>query len=124
MTYQVLLVYNPPVPTTTTPDLAAAARLFHALSDETRLAILEMLQDGERCVCELQGELDAAQSRLSFHLKVLRDAGIVTDRKEGRWSYYTIVPESLATVHDLVVDMRPASIGGRRRLPINARCCG
>ena len=112
------------MPTTTASDLATAAQLFHALSDETRLAILEMLQDGERCVCDLQSELDAAQSRLSFHLKVLRDAGLVTDRKEGRWSYYTIVPESLATVHDLVVEMRPSNVHGRRRLPINARCCG
>ena len=112
-----------PVPTTIASDLTTAARLFHALSDETRLGILEMLRDGERCVCDLQGELDAAQSRLSFHLKVLREAGLVTDRKEGRWSYYTIVPETLATVHDLVVDLRPASLG-RRRLPINARCCG
>ena len=112
------------MPTTTSPDLTTAARLFHALSDETRLGILEMLRDGERCVCDLQGELDAAQSRLSFHLKVLREAGLVTDRKEGRWSYYTIVPEALATVHDLVVDMRPAALGGRRRLPMNARCCG
>ena len=124
MTHQVLLVYTPLVPTTTAPDLTTAARLFHALSDETRLGIIDMLRDGERCVCDLQGELDAAQSRLSFHLKVLRDAGIVTDRKEGRWSYYTIVPEALAAVHDLVVDMRPAAGGGRRRLPINARCCG
>lgn len=117
-------MYVPPVPTTTVPDLAAAARLFHALSDETRLGILEMLRDGERCVCDLQGELDAAQSRLSFHLKVLREAGLVTDRREGRWSYYTIVPDALATVHDLVVDMRPTAPGGRRRLPVNARCCG
>jgi ArsR family transcriptional regulator, arsenate/arsenite/antimonite-responsive transcriptional repressor len=124
LTYQYLLVYSPLVTTKTLPDLTTAARLFHALSDETRLGILEMLQDGERCVCDLQGELDAAQSRLSFHLKVLREAGLVTDRKEGRWSYYTIVPEALATVHDLVVDMRPASLGGRRRLPVNARCCG
>ena len=112
------------MPTTTTPDLTTAARLFHALSDETRLAVLEMLQEGERCVCDLQDELDAAQSRLSFHLKVLREAGLVTDRKEGRWSYYTIVPDSLATVHDLVVGMRPSAIGSRRRLPVNARCCG
>ncbi len=83
-----------------------------------------MLRDGERCVCDLQAELDVAQSRLSFHLKVLREAGIVTDRKEGRWSYYTIVPESLAAVHDLVVGMRPTRRGGHRRLPVNARCCG
>ena len=123
MTYQLSLVYNAPVPTTTnTPDLATAARLFHALSDETRLAILEMLQDGERCVCDLQGELDAAQSRLSFHLKVLREAGLVTDRKEGRWSYYTIVPEALASVHDIVntnlVPLAIVLLARRRRLRI------
>ena len=122
LTYQLLLLYSFGVPTTTT-DLTRAVQLFHALSDETRLAILSMLQDGERCVCDLQAELDAAQSRLSFHLKVLRDAGLVTDRKDGRWSYYTIVPEAFATVHDLVVDMRPGA-GNRRRLPVNAHCCG
>jgi ArsR family transcriptional regulator, arsenate/arsenite/antimonite-responsive transcriptional repressor len=109
---------------TTTQDLAHAAQLFHALSDETRLGILDMLRDGERCVCDLQSELDAAQSRLSFHLKVLRDAGLVVDRKEGRWSYYTIVPDALATVHDMVVGLRPATIPGHRRLPTIARCCG
>lgn len=112
------------MPTTTAPALADAALLFHALSDETRLAILELLRDGERCVCDLQTDLEAAQSRLSFHLKVLREAGLVTDRKEGRWSYYTIVPDALATVHDFVVGMRPASFRSARRLPVNARCCG
>src|SRR5205823_3597759 len=93
--------------TATTVDQARAAQLFHALSDETRLSVLEMLRGGERCVCELQDELDAAQSRLSFHLKVLKDAGLVEDRKEGRWSYYRIAPESLAEVHDLAVAMQP-----------------
>ena len=112
------------MPTTTVPALADAALLFHALSDETRLAILELLRDGERCVCDLQTDLEAAQSRLSFHLKVLREAGLVTDRKEGRWSYYTIVPDALATVHDFVVGMRPTSFRSSRRLPVNARCCG
>lgn len=76
-------------------SLAERARLFHALSDETRLAILGMLRGGECCVCDLQDALDAAQSRLSFHLKVLRDAGLVRDRKEGRWSFYTLNPERL-----------------------------
>lgn len=112
------------MPIATAPSLTDAALLFHALSDETRLAILEMLRDGERCVCDLQAELDAAQSRLSFHLKVLRDAGLVTDRKEGRWSYYTIVPDALAVAHDFVVGMRPAAFRSQRRLPFNARCCG
>jgi ArsR family transcriptional regulator len=77
-------------------DLARAGRLFQALSDETRLRILERLRSGERCVCELTDALDAAQSRLSFHLKVLKDAGLVTDRREGRWMYYTLARESLA----------------------------
>jgi DNA-binding transcriptional ArsR family regulator len=49
--------------------------LFHALSDETRLEIIGLLRGGERCVCELTDTLDAAQSRLSFHLRVLKDAG-------------------------------------------------
>ena len=75
---------------------ADSASLFHALSDETRLAVLEMLRGGERCVCDLQDAVGAAQSRLSFHLKVLKDAGLVTDRREGRWSYYTLNAERLA----------------------------
>jgi len=106
------------------PNVARAAELFHALSDETRLAILEMLRGGERCVCDLQAELDAAQSRLSFHLKVLREAGLVTDRKEGRWSYYAIVPAAVEEVHDLTVDLLPSAKQGRSApLPLG-RCCG
>ena len=116
-------MYSPPVATATRPsarDLDRTVALFHALSDATRLAILEMLRDGERCVCDLQDELDAAQSRLSFHLKVLREAGLVTDRKEGRWSYYSIAPEALAEVHDAAVAMQP-----RKGLPVRrSSCCG
>jgi ArsR family transcriptional regulator len=104
------------------PDLDRAVILFHALSDETRLAILEMLRNGERCVCELQDELDAAQSRLSFHLRVLREAGLVTDRREGRWSYYSIVPAALAEVHDLAVEMQPKK--GELRVLRGGTCCG
>ena len=61
-------------------DTAQAARWFHALSDETRLGIVSRLVRGECCVCDLQGELEAAQSRLSFHLKVLKEAGLVIAR--------------------------------------------
>jgi|SRR5690349_7502859 ArsR family transcriptional regulator len=101
---------------------ARAAELFHALSDETRLGILEMLRGGERCVCDLQDELEAAQSRLSFHLRVLKEAGLVTDRREGRWSYYSIAPEALAEVHDLAVALQPSKL---RILAASAgRCCG
>lgn len=98
-----------PAATATRPtrDLDRAVTLFHALSDTTRLGILEMLRGGERCVCDLQDELEAAQSRLSFHLRVLKEAGLVEDRREGRWSYYSIVPGALAEVHDLAVAMQP-----------------
>ena len=103
-------------------DLPRAAQLFHALSDPTRLAIVDMLTDGERCVCELQSALDSGQSRLSFHLRVLKDAGLVLDRRDGRWVYYRIQPSALVEVHDAAVQMQPGMAGVRRAEPIG-RCC-
>jgi ArsR family transcriptional regulator, arsenate/arsenite/antimonite-responsive transcriptional repressor len=118
--------------TTAAPDLDRAVALFHALSDPVRLGTLDMLRDGEKCVCDLQDELDVAQSRLSFHLKVLKDAGLVEDRKEGRWSYYTIAPDALEEAHDLVVQFLPRLSGAERSLRVatnrsnrkaSGRCC-
>jgi ArsR family transcriptional regulator, arsenate/arsenite/antimonite-responsive transcriptional repressor len=91
--------------------------LFHALSDETRLEIIELLRNGERCVCELTDTLDAAQSRLSFHLRVLKDAGIVRDRKEGRWVHYELDPEAFDEMEALVSAMKP------RVLERAGQCC-
>lgn len=91
-----------------TPSRAArAARWFHALSDETRLEIVRRLSGGERCVCELTDLMDAAQSRLSFHLKTLKVAGLVSDRKEGRWVYYSLNPDVLESIAAFVAEMRP-----------------
>ena len=87
-----------------------AIELFHALSDETRLEIIELLRRGERCVCELTGTLDAAQSRLSFHLRVLKDAGIVRDRREGRWVYYELDTEVFDETEALVSRMKPSAL--------------
>src|SRR5437763_16787765 len=84
-----------------------AIELFHALSDETRLEIIELLREGERCVCELTDTLDAAQSRLSFHLRVLKDAGIVRDRKDGRWVHYELVADAFEEAETLVAAMKP-----------------
>ena len=111
-----------PSATRSTSDLDRAVTLFHALSDPTRLSIIEMLRGGERCVCELQDELDAAQSRLSFHLRVLKDAGLLSDRRDGRWAYYCITPDALAEVHDLAVAMQPKR-GALATLRTGA-CCG
>ena len=88
--------------TTTVRDGQRTARLFHALADETRLRIVEQLADGEQCVCDLTDALEAGQSRLSFHLKTLKDAGLVTDRRQGRWIYYTLRPEAVDELRDVV----------------------
>jgi ArsR family transcriptional regulator len=85
-------------------------QLFHALSDETRLEIIELLRGGERCVCELTDTLDAAQSRLSFHLRVLKDAGIVRDRKDGRWVHYELESEAFEEIEALVSAMKPRAV--------------
>jgi ArsR family transcriptional regulator len=84
------------------------AGLFHALSDPTRLDVLRRLRRGERCVCDLMDALDAAQSRLSFHLKVLRDAGLVRGRRDGQWVYYTLVPAAIEQLQGYLGDMVPA----------------
>jgi ArsR family transcriptional regulator, arsenate/arsenite/antimonite-responsive transcriptional repressor len=95
------------VSTATRPDHAQLARWFSALSDETRLQIVGMLVQGECCVCELQDALDAYQSRLSFHLRKLKDVGLVTDRKEGRWVYYSLNPEVLEGMGDFLAASKP-----------------
>lgn len=105
----------------TAPNLRRATELFHALSDDTRVSIVRMLQDGERCVCELQDALDAAQSRLSFHLKVLKDAGLVIDRKDGRWVLYSLNALAFAEMQEAVASLRPS----RRAMVVRreAACC-
>ena len=101
-------------------DTARAAQIFQALSDETRLEIIGMLESGERCVCELQDSLDAAQSRLSFHLKVLKDAGLVIDRREGRWSYYKLNRDVFEHAEMILKSLRPR---GRRISARGGECC-
>lgn len=103
--------------TTAAPDAAA---LFHALSDDTRLAIVQRLRSGERCVCDLTDLLDAAQSRLSFHLKVLRESGLVDCRREGRWAYYWLRPEAFDVIAQVAGALRPtpAAVASQK-----AKCC-
>jgi ArsR family transcriptional regulator, arsenate/arsenite/antimonite-responsive transcriptional repressor len=110
------------VESTTQSD--ALLRRFQAVAEETRLRIVQLLSGGELCVCEIQVELDAAQSRLSFHLKKLKDAGVVSDRRKGRWVYYSLVPESLEEMRSFLGEVKP-----RRewRLPVmggDGTCCG
>jgi ArsR family transcriptional regulator, arsenate/arsenite/antimonite-responsive transcriptional repressor len=90
-----------------------ASRLFHALSEPTRLRILEQLKDGEQCVCELTEAFNTGQSRLSFHLRVLKEAGLINDRPEGRWIYYSLNHEGikeLVAFVDTLKDSQPSRV--------------
>ena len=92
---------------TATANISRIAELCNALADEARVEIVVRLLDGEKCVCDLQDALDAGQSRLSYHLKVLKDAGLVSDRREGRWSYYTLERDVFLEVEDMIASLRP-----------------
>jgi len=96
------------------------ARLFQALSDETRIAVLDRLRDGERCVCDLTDLLGAAQSRLSFHMKVLKDAELVADRREGRWVHYALNHEGLERAGEAIA----AWLSSNGAAQAKAVCCG
>ena len=69
------------------------AKIFKAFCDETRLAVLSLLQSGEKCACELLLWVKVGQSTLSHHMKILVESGIVSARKEGKWMYYSISQE-------------------------------
>lgn len=66
------------------------AKVFKALCDPKRLAILEQLRSGEKCACVLQEPLDLTQSGISYHMKILCDSGIVVSRQEGKWTHYRL----------------------------------
>jgi len=66
------------------------AKLFRALSDETRIRILKILLERECCVCEVMQALDVSQSRASRNLGILEDAGFIRSRRDGLWIVYSI----------------------------------
>lgn len=75
-----------------TPDLAPLTYAFKALGHPARLRILAMLSDGELCVCQITAVLGLATSTVSAHLAALRRAGLVSERKHGRWVFYSLPP--------------------------------
>jgi ArsR family transcriptional regulator len=74
-------------------DHKQTAQIFKAFCDENRVQILELLQAGEKCSCELLETLQQSQSGLSYHMKVLQESGIVIGRQEGKWTHYRICDE-------------------------------
>ena len=86
------------------------ARVFKAFCDENRLAVLEMLQNGEKCACILLEKLNITQPTLSHHMKILVDSGIVAARKEGKWTYYSISTAGCENAAQLLGDLTVVTV--------------
>ncbi len=69
--------------------------IFKALSDETRLRVVKLLEQGELCVCDITAALDMVQPKVSFHLSALKEAGLIKDRKQGKWIHYSLNEKDL-----------------------------
>ncbi len=95
------------MPAPTDHARAVAALRFRALGDETRLRILEHLVAGERSVSDLIVLVDVGQSLMSHHLRILREAGLVVDRRDGRWIHYSISEPALAECRLALYEMEP-----------------
>lgn len=76
-------------------DTKRVALVFKAFCDENRVRILQLLDNGEKCACNLLEELDISQPTLSHHMKILCDSGIVVGRKEGKWMHYSVSEEGV-----------------------------
>lgn len=95
-------------------DVEARLRVLKAVADPSRLAILDRLADcGDRCHCDLETDLDIPANRMSFHLKVLRDAGLVTPVRDGRRVRYLLAEGAVETLH--------AALPGRDWRPVVPR---
>ncbi len=99
------------------PGEDQAVQWFRALADVTRLRIIERLRVGEESVGNLADVLATSQSRLSFHLKTLRDAGLVRDRRQGRLTYYSLDLTVLRAIARVLESMQPrdGDAGDRRK---------
>ncbi len=91
---------------------------FHALSEPLRISVLELLRPQEMCVCDLCDALKVSQSKLSFHLKTLKEAGLLNSRQEGRWIYYSLNVAQFALLEEYLADFRRLSV-----IPSQRRCC-
>ncbi len=94
-------------PPATVPDIITSG--FHALSEPLRVKVLQLLKNREICVCDLCDTLDVSQSKLSFHLKTLKEANLVCARQEGRWIYYSLNQPSFEVLQQYLVQYSQCS---------------
>lgn len=83
---------------------------FHALSEPLRIQVIDLLRENELCVCDLCEALDVAQSKLSFHLKTLKDANLLRSRQEGRWIYYSLNLPQFVVLEQYLSEFRRYSL--------------
>ena len=103
-----------------------AALFFAALADMNRLRLLNLMREGEVCVCFLQGALNANQPRISRHLAYLRRAGLVEARRQGKWQYYKLnpLPKPLQRVLDAALDaLEPQPQFRKDKARVKQICC-
>lgn len=100
-------------------DYREQAKVFKALCDPKRLAILEQLRSGEKCACVLLEPMDLTQSGLSYHMKILCDSGLVTSRQEGKWTHYQLSQTGRDRALELLRALTTPDCRG-----IDCPCCG
>lgn len=96
------------------------AKVFKAFCDAKRLAVLELLQGGEKCACVLIDELGIAQSGLSYHMKILCESGVVEARQEGKWTHYKISEQGSLAALTL---LKAITTAGTKASAQSCACC-
>ena len=83
--------------------------IMESLSDPIRINILELMMNGEICVCDIVKVTGLAQSKISYHIKILKDSGLISDRQKGRWVYYKLDLEVLSDIQNWVGNLIQSS---------------
>lgn len=98
-------------------DCGTVAKVFKSLCDETRVSIIQFLQSGEKCACNISEELNIAQSKLSYHMKILCESGLVESWYVGKWTHYQISQQGSAHAMSLLQELTTIS-------PVACASCG
>ena len=87
--------------------------IMESLSDPIRINILELMMGGEICVCDIVKLTGLSQSKISYHIKILKDSGLISDRQEGRWVYYKLDLEVLSDIKNWMGNLIQSSSSKR-----------